>query len=79
MITWIAAKYGSAQYAKLASGLNIEVGLDGVPTRNGPALRYVAKVFDATLAKRFDTVDEAKAAAERAAKAFLTKALLAFE
>lgn len=79
MVNWVYAKYGEGCRATLALGLHIEVGHDGIATRNGPPVKYVARVFATTLLKRFDTREEAKAAAERAAKAFMTTALQAFE
>lgn len=78
-IEWIDSVHGSGCRAHIGTGLVLEISPDGVATRGGPAVPYVVKVFAATLSRRFPDRDDAKAAAERAARAFLSEALARME
>lgn len=74
-IEWTNSRHGSGCRATVGPGLHLVVEPDGVATRNGPAVPYMVRVFEATLSGRYDDIDKARAAAERAAKQWMTNAL----
>lgn len=73
-IEWVHSKYGESQRAVLAQGLRLEI-VKPVGSKSEPPRKWKATIFGATLKAEFETAQDAKEAAERIGRKWLTEAL----
>lgn len=72
-IEWKLSRYGESQSADLAPGLRLGITRP-IGTKFGPTQKLRVEVFGATLKAEFDEWDDAKAAAVRVARKWLSQA-----